>query len=411
MKVAVLTLGCRVNQSESNVIEGTFRENGIRIVDLKGNPDYCIVNTCTVTAKSDYQSRQLIRRAARTGAKVIVTGCYSQLRPKEIEALSGVDRIVDMSEKDRIVRLISEKTSEIQYGMYSRSRPYLKVQDGCNYSCSYCAVPLARGRSRSIPEDEVIRRAKVIESRGYQEIVLTGIHLGSYGHDLPERAKLSHLIRRLIDETALPRIRLSSLEVNEIDDEILEMIRETRVCNHLHIPLQSGSEKILNLMRRHYKTKDFMKKIERISSKTKNIAIGTDVIIGFPEEGEKEFEETVRLVNDLPFSYLHLFPFSPRPDTDAYTMEERTSQREVTKRMKRMKDLDGIKRNQFIKSQVGKTLDIVTEEKIKENSFSGTSSNYLKIAVKVNGHRKGSIVFVRFAGVSEGMLMGDAIKL
>jgi len=206
MKVSVLTLGCRVNQSESDIIESSLKKIGWSVVDLSEHPDYCIVNTCTVTAKSDYQSRQLIRRAVRAGAKVIVTGCYSQLRPEEIINIQGVFRIVNNNNKLSICNMLVNNYASIAFSSGSRSRPYLKIQDGCNFSCTYCTVPLARGKSRSLGTLEVIQRAREIEAAGYHEIVLTGIHLGSYGYDLKHKSKLSEILKTLLNKTNLQRI-------------------------------------------------------------------------------------------------------------------------------------------------------------------------------------------------------------
>jgi threonylcarbamoyladenosine tRNA methylthiotransferase MtaB len=409
MKVALLTLGCRVNQSESSVIEGTFQENGVSIVSLKENPDYCIVNTCTVTAKSDYNSRQLIRRAARAGAQVIVTGCYSQMKPLEVLAISGVKEIVDINKKYDIVQTLTGKPTGFFSGNYSRSRPLLKVQDGCNFRCSYCSVPLARGKSRSIIIDEVIRRAKIIESKGYNELVLTGIHLGAYGHDLIERSNLNILIKSLLQQTKIYRIRLSSLEINEIDDELIELMQEQRVCEHFHVPLQSGSDKILKIMRRMYTVDNFKRVVDRIFSKVDNISIGTDVIVGFPEEDDEDFAETLSVVNDLPFSYLHIFPFSERPDTEAYKMNNRTTKHIIKKRIEKISHLNKAMKYAYMKKQINKTFDIIVEDKINENTVTGTSSNYLKIRAGLKRYMKGSIARVRLTKICNEILEGIVI--
>ncbi|MHA2055518.1 MAG: tRNA (N(6)-L-threonylcarbamoyladenosine(37)-C(2))-methylthiotransferase MtaB [Candidatus Hodarchaeales archaeon] len=406
MKVALLTLGCRVNQAESSVIEGTFKENGVTIVSLKENPDYCIVNTCTVTAKSDYNSRQLIRRAARAGAQVIVTGCYSQIKPLEVLAISGVKEVVDINKKYDIVQTLTGKPTGFFSGNYSRSRPFLKVQDGCNFRCSYCSVPLARGKSRSIIIDEIIRRAKIIESKGYNELVLTGIHLGAYGHDLAERSNLNILIKSLLQQTKIFRIRLSSLEINEIDDELIELMQEHRVCEHLHVPLQSGSDEILKLMRRMYTVDYFKRVVDRVFSKVDNISIGTDVLVGFPEEDNEEFSETLAVVNDLPFSYLHIFPFSERPDTEAYKMNNKISKQILKKRIEKISQLNKEKKYVYMKKQINKTLNIIVEDKINETTVTGTSSNYLKIRAGLKRYRKGSVVRVRPTKIYNEILEG-----
>jgi threonylcarbamoyladenosine tRNA methylthiotransferase MtaB len=410
MKVSLLTLGCRVNQSESHVIEGTLKKNGVTIVDLSKKPDFCIVNTCTVTARSDYNSRQLIRRAARAGAKVIVTGCYSQIRPSDVSSLQGVEKVVDINDKYDIVSMITSKEADLHFVNYGRSRPYLKVQDGCNFRCSYCTVPMARGRSRSIPVKDVLERAKAIEERGYSEIVLTGIHLGTYGHDLPVRTNINSLLKSLLKETKIQRIRLSSIEINEIDDELVESIKDDRICNHLHIPLQSGSDKILRLMRRNYTSDNFALRLSQIEKRMKNISIGTDIIVGFPEEGGEEFESTFDLVGGLPFSYLHVFPFSVRPGTEAAVMMGRPSSNAITERMAKMIELGRRKKYDYMKRQINGKLDIVLEERVNKGTVVGTSGNYLKISVNLGQFENGTLVSVRPTGIADDMLIGNVIN-
>ncbi|MGE5299617.1 MAG: tRNA (N(6)-L-threonylcarbamoyladenosine(37)-C(2))-methylthiotransferase MtaB [Acidobacteriota bacterium] len=409
MKVSILTLGCRVNQSESAVIEGTLRKNGVSIVNLNEQPEYCIVNTCTVTARSDYNSRQLIRRAAKAGAKVIVTGCYSQLRNDEARGLPGVWKVIDNRAKLDVIGELTYGKSSPSYDYYSRSRPYLKVQDGCNFRCSYCSVPLARGKSVSVPEETVIERARIIESAGYPEVVLTGIHLGSYGHDLPGNVTLKKLLGRLLKDTSIRRIRLSSLEISEIDDEMIELLADVRICRHLHLPLQSGSARVLQRMNRRYSLSTFSKTVERIAGEVDNIALGSDVIAGFPGETEEDFADTLTFVRHLPFSYLHIFPFSARPGTVAASMPDRPEARTVKKRIERLAEINKSKRLEYMTRQLDKTLDIIAEDEDGEDCL-GTSGNYLKIKALRAAGQRGSLVFVRpvaiIDGILEAVLMG-----
>jgi threonylcarbamoyladenosine tRNA methylthiotransferase MtaB len=410
MKVALLTLGCRVNQSESSVIEGTLKENGITIVNLSDNPDFCIINTCTVTSKSDYQSRQLIRRAARTGAKVLVTGCYSELKSEEATSIPGVFKLIENRRKYEITDIVMGTKIDPFYGNCSRSRPYLKVQDGCNFKCAYCSVPLARGKSRSIPVEDAVRTAHFIAEQGYNEIVLTGIHLGTYGFDLKEKSNLNDLIKKILLETKIHRLRLSSLEINEINDEFIELLQEDRICRHLHLPLQSGSNKILNLMKRRYSAQQFSKKIMMIFRKVENISLGSDIIAGFPGEGEEEFLKTYTLLRELPFSYLHIFPFSPRPYTEAAEMTTKPSRDVVRKRMEKLLELNRIIRARYMSSQVSRILEVIVEEKINEGTVAGTSSNYLKISALSDIYIRGSLVFVRPTSIVDGALRGSVIR-
>ena len=408
-KVAIITLGCRVNQSESSVIEGSLRQYGASIVGPDDNPDYCIVNTCTVTARSDANSRQLIRRAARSGARVIVTGCYSELSPEEASGMGGVCAVVPVSDKDSIIGYITGRESEPFYNLHDRARPYLKVQDGCNFSCSYCAVPIARGRSRSIPVDEAVRRAALIVGGGYHEIVLTGIHLGSYGHDLTPRRNLAYLIRKILSETNINRIRLSSIEINEIDDELIELFSDSRLCRHLHLPLQSGSDRILAVMKRHYTSRAFRDKVDRIAGKFRDIAIGTDVIAGFPSESEEDFGLTLGVLEDLPFSYLHLFPYSDRKGTTASNMNLKISDRIISLRMDALKRLNRAKRDEYASSNKGKIVEVIAESGPGDRHTFGTSSNYLKIRVPYSSISKGTLIFVSVVNASPESLDGFVI--
>lgn len=406
MKISILTLGCKVNQAESAMIEGNLRKHGISIVSLYEHPDYCVVNTCTVTAKSDYQSRQLIRRAFKAGAKVLVTGCYSELKPDEVRKMVGVHEIVKNSDKLQIIKTLTNNTKSYSLCYFGRSRPYIKVQDGCNNACTYCIVQKARGRSRSVEVSEVVRQAVEFESEGYNEIVLTGIHLGVYGIDLIPKKNLSNLIRTLLDKTKIPRIRLSSLDVNEIDDEIIELLQEIRLCKHVHIPVQSGDNNILKRMHRKYTTDDYKTVINKIKTKITDISIGTDVIVGFPGEGEKEFKNTKTFLDSLPLTYMHIFPFSSRPNTVASQMPMYVSSSVKKERVNELKVLHTKKKQAYLNSQIHKILDIIIEEQGNETYSVGTSSNYLKVKVYENWYPKKSLIYVRISEREGDMLRG-----
>ena len=409
MKVAVLTLGCRVNQSESSVIEGSLKENGVTIVDLRENPDFCVVNTCTVTAKSDYNSRQLIRRAAKAGAKVIVTGCYAHLKRNEVSDIPGVIELVDNTRKYDIVNLITGKESVLVFSNCNRSRPHLKVQDGCNFRCSYCSVPLARGLSKSVPLHEVLNRVRAIEDGGYNEIVITGIHLGSYGKDLADKTSLKQLIKYILRSSNIKRIRLSSLEINEVDDELIELMQDIRLCSHLHLPLQSASNTILKLMRRNYTSSEFSAKLQNIFSKVDNISVGSDIIVGFPGEGDNEFMDTYNFLKAFPFAYLHVFPFSVRPNTEACKMHDRVHNHLIKKRVDRLMELSRDKKRSYFQKQLHGVLDVIIEEKNDDDHSLGTSGNYIKISMPVDNAKKGSLVFVKILEAKDNLLEGFII--
>ena len=409
MKVSILTLGCKVNQSESAIIEGNLINNGVSIVSLSEQPDYCIINTCTVTAKSDYQSRQLIRRALKARSKVIVTGCYSQLRPNEIKNIAGDINIVYNSNKLHIISILTNNIKSITYNHISRSRPYIKVQDGCNFTCTYCIVPKARGRSRSLDIKNVVMQALELEQAGFHEIVLTGIHLGSYGYDLKPKATLAYLLKTLLEQTKIHRIRLSSIEVKEVDNELIDLLQERRVCKHIHIPLQSGDDTVLNLMNRRYTCKDYVSVIEKILKQVPGLAVGTDVIVGFPAEGHAEFLNTKRLLDSIPIAYMHIFPFSSRPDTIASKMVNQNSFYIKKERFNDLNSLNIKKKKAYMISNINKTLDVITEKPHIDNTIIGTSSNYLKVRVSANGYPKGTLIYVGVSGIEGDMLVGDVI--
>ncbi|MCL4536418.1 MAG: tRNA (N(6)-L-threonylcarbamoyladenosine(37)-C(2))-methylthiotransferase MtaB [Nitrospirae bacterium] len=412
MKIAVLTLGCKTNQAESMNMEHALNNAGHQIVEMLEKPDICIINTCTVTSKADYQSRQLINRALKNNAKVIVTGCYAELNNEQIKNIDNNIEVIRNNNKSNIINMIPNEYSSgnINFSKYARHRPAVKVQDGCNYSCSYCAIPMARGRSRSIPIDRVISEIKFYESLGYKEIVLTGIHLGTYGLDLKPKKSLSMLLDNILKNTNIPRIRISSLEIKEIDDKFLELLTEERICKHLHIPLQSGDDNILKLMNRTYSTKDFLSGIERIIKKVPEISIGTDVIVGFPCEGELEFENTKKLIESIPFSYLHVFPYSPRPRTKAVTFSGQVAGAIKKERVTILREIGMAKKEDYIEKNIGKSLDIIVEDRC-EDGVIGTAGNYIKVLVTdENNIKEGMLVNVHVLGHKDGIAIGIPAK-
>lgn len=408
MKVSILTLGCKANQSESIDIESQLRSAGYSIVDLSENPEICIINTCTVTAKSDYQSRQLIRRAAKAGSKVVVTGCYSELKKDEVSRMSNVIKVVPNDKKDLIIRELVNNISinTLDYSS-GRSRYFLKIQDGCNFSCSYCIIPKARGRSRSLQPDEVIRKIREV-STFYKEVVLTGIHLGTYGCDLQPKLKLSGLIERILKETPIHRIRLSSLEIKEIDEPLLELLSDRRICRHLHIPLQSGDDSLLKRMRRNYNIADFFKGISKIFTMYPDISIGTDVIVGFPGEGEKEFNNTLRIIESLPFSYLHVFPYSVRTGTEAVVMEPHVHDHVKKHRASIIREMGNQKRLNYMRNQIGSILEVLIEKRTCDGCV-GLSSNYLRIRTASKDLAPRNTVNIMVSNIVDRELFGHPV--
>lgn len=409
MKASILTLGCKANQSESIEIESYLRSAGYRIVDINESPEICIINTCTVTAKSDYQSRQLIRRAIKAGSKVYVTGCYSEINKDEVERLDGLFRIIPNDKKYLIIKELTSKNSINTLDFTSsKSRYFFKIQDGCNYSCSYCIIPKARGRSRSLDPELIIERIREV-SHYYREVVLTGIHLGTYGYDLKPKLKLSQLIERILKETPIKRIRLSSLEIGEIDEQLLELLSDSRICQHLHIPLQSGDDNVLVRMKRNYRVKDFLKGIYKIIERYPGISIGTDVIVGFPGETNEEFNNTRQLIESLPFSYLHVFPYSVRSGTEATNLSPYVNDHIKKQRAAILRDVSSQKRLDYSKRQIGRTLDVLIERRI-DSYYIGLSSNYLKIKTASHNLHLRDIVNIRISEMIDSELFGHSVE-
>lgn len=410
MKVSLLTLGCKVNQAEMSDIESSLRGKGHEIVGLADNPDICVVNTCTVTSKSDHQSRQLIRRAGRTGARVLVTGCYSELNKEKVGRMDGVQAVVDNTEKSCIISLIDSNSKSNTLSVAAgRTRYFLKVQDGCDNTCSYCIVPRARGSSRSVTPEKVIENINRAVESGYREVVLTGIHLGQYGNDI-EGAGLSILVEKILEKTRVERLRLSSIEVNEVDDHLLSLFENPRLARHLHIPLQSGDDGVLKLMNRQYDAAYFRDTVMGIHEKLPGMALGTDIIAGFPQEGEDAFRRTLDLAEELPFTYVHVFPYSRRPGTPAALMKDIVGDSARKERAAALRALAGRKKKAYLNQQVGETLEVLIEERIEDRLFRGTSGNYLKVRVSGTGQRQGTIATVSIGGIVEGEPVGDIVN-
>jgi threonylcarbamoyladenosine tRNA methylthiotransferase MtaB len=426
MKIAIQTLGCKVNQSESAAIEGNLRNNNFEIVMHGDNPDICIINTCTVTAKSDYQSRQLIRKAARSGAKVIVTGCYAQLKPDDLASLEGVSKVIGNADKSNILSIIDGlngtgdkptiKVTSPDFPLFkqpyhsTRTRAFLKIQDGCNLSCSYCAINRARGRSRSLNVENVVESALTMEKDGYKEIVLTGIHIGSYGFDLAPRSSLSEIIQILSDVCPNTRFRLSSLEPSEINEDLLLLLKRNNICNHLHVPLQSGSDKILKSMNRGYSVSFFKQVINRIVKEYPHTSIGTDVIVGFPGETEEDFNHTMQFIESMPFSYLHVFPYSRRPDTLAFSMDGQVKDTIKKERVKKLIELGKIKKINYITKHIGSTLNVIVEGKTSTHGYyNAISDNYLKIMVRGSRIQPGDRLAVNVISLTGSNLIAQAL--
>ena len=403
-KVALHTLGCKLNFSETSTIGNQFLNNGFDIVDFKEKADVYVFNTCSVTENAEKECRQLVRRALRQNpdAFIAVTGCYAQLRPEEISKIDGVDVILGSNEKFKLFSLIenfskkdlacvfvSPTLSLDEFGSAhstdadSRTRAYFKIQDGCDYKCSFCTIPMARGKSRSMNPGAVINEFKKLVESGYKEIILTGVNVGDYGKLY--NSNLYDILLKMVEVPGEFRIRISSIEPNLLSNEIIELTASSKkMCKHFHIPLQSGSSKVLRLMQRRYKAEDYSALINKLKQSIPEIGIGADVIVGFPGETEKDFLETHNLIRELPISYLHVFTYSERPDTKAVTMPGSVEVFERRRRNNILRILSEKKKTVFYNEMIGKNLQVLFEGENDNGIMKGFSSNYVRVSYTFN---------------------------
>jgi len=414
---SIKTLGCKVNHCESESIIQLLKDSKWTSVPLGEDVRFCIINTCAVTQKAAMQSRQAVRHAIRSNprARIIVTGCYAQTEPDDIKKIKGVHYIIGHAGKHKIPEIITsteekdfvfpvtiyndinnEKTfKQMPVALGERTRPFLKIQDGCNAFCTYCIVPYARGCSRSMPLENILNNIIRIKKSGYREVVLSGIHLGRYGLDLSPQINLAELIKRINESRAIGRVRLSSIEPLELTEAIIKTIAESDIfCRHFHIPLQSGDNLILKKMRRPYTRSMFRDLLYRIHELIPDAAIGVDIIIGFPGETEEAFENTYNLIEELPATYLHVFPFSSRKGTPASSLPDKVPSKIIKERCKIMRDLGNTKKKKFYKKNIGKKVKVLIEAKRDKTTgfLKGMSSNYLSIFLRGNDDLKNKIV-------------------
>lgn len=434
-KIAVVTLGCKVNQYESAAVMEDFAARGWTRADRPEDADLCVVNTCCVTGKAGMQSRQAIRRAVRTcpNAVIVVTGCLAQASPGDVTAIEGVDLVLGHSRKLRIPelpdlikdadsgpRLVCEDilSTEIFHAPSrpvpgDRARPFMKIQDGCSANCTYCIVPSARGKSRSMPPDQVMDHLHGLKEAGFHEAVLTGIHLGSYGRDLRPRSSLLALLERIDRERPIHRVRLSSIEPRELTDDLIAFAAGSAVvCDHFHIPLQSGDDGILRRMGRPYTGEFFAGRVAAVKSAMPLAGIGVDVLVGFPGETRDAFLNTLALIGSLPVTYLHVFPFSPRPGTPAAEFEGRVHEADVSDRTKIMRAKGRELKAGFLSSLTGESLEVVAE-KVSPGTpghVQGTAANYATVRFPGTGDDIRRPVRVRITGLDrKGMPTGERV--
>ena len=430
LKFSIITLGCKTNQCEAASLAAELSAQGHRLVPSSQSADATIIHTCTVTQKTDYQSRQLIRRvlARNPSGQVIVTGCYAQVSPDSLQSIPGVDFIVGINERGRVPEIVSrggkspraqvlsspvvEKRSfeEGRLPLFpGRTRAYLKVQDGCNSFCSYCIVPLARGRNRSLPLERALAQARAFSAQGFKEVVLTGIHLGTYGEDLDPPLSLLDLLQALNEESPGFRLRLSSIEPGEFTLALIDFIAGSqRICPHLHIPLQSGDDGLLRRMNRNYSSAFFEDLVNRLVRAIPGLAIGLDVIGGFPGEDERAFDNTACLIERLPVAYLHVFPFSRREGTAAAGLPDQVPSGLIRARCQALRELGERKRILFHQSFLGQRVRVLVEGKRDRDSgmLKGYSQNYLPVLLPGGDGEMNQEVDAEITEVQTGKLFG-----
>ena len=407
-KVAFYTLGCKLNFSETSTIARNFVSEGFERVDFEEKADVYVINTCSVTDNADKRFKTIVKNALKKNedAFLIAVGCYAQLKPEELAAVDGVDLVLGATEKFNVTSYINDLTknnvgevhsceisdADFYVGSYSigdRTRAFLKVQDGCDYKCTYCTIPLARGISRSDTLEGVINNAKEISSKGIKEIVLTGVNIGDYGKGEFGNKKHEHTFLELVKELdkveGIHRLRISSIEPNLLKDETIDFVsKSTSFVPHFHIPLQSGSDELLKKMKRRYLRNTYSERVHRIKSVLPNACIGVDVIVGFPGETDALFLETYNYLNEMDISYLHVFTYSERPNTEAVHLDGVIPKKTRAKRSKMLRGLSAKKRRSFYENQLGNTLTALFENENKEGYINGFTENYVKVKTPWN---------------------------
>lgn len=430
-KAAFYTLGCKVNQYDTEAVMEIFRDNGYEIVDFEEYAQVYVVNTCTVTHLSDRKCRQILRKTKRINPDsiLIAMGCYAQSAGEKIkEEVDEVDIVLGTNRRQDIVKMVEdyenerfdedyidnimdiEEFEELKIGaMDERTRVYLKIQEGCNNYCTYCIIPYVRGKIRSRKLDNVISEAKRLVEAGFKEIVLTGIHVASYGKDL-ENTSLIDVIKKLHTIEGLDRIRLGSIEPIVVTDEFVEALATLpKLCNHFHLSLQSGCDTVLKRMNRKYSTSEYEESVNKLRAIDPDVAITTDIIVGFPGETEEEFEETAEFARRIQFAQVHIFPFSPREGTVAAKMKEQIDPQVKEKRAKALKEITEHTQEAFLQATVGKTVQVLFET-TKENKAHGYTSNYLKVEVVSDQNLENQLVNVAIDEVRKGLLIGHINK-
>jgi threonylcarbamoyladenosine tRNA methylthiotransferase MtaB len=412
-RVALHTLGCKLNYAETAAIGKQFIAQGYEVVDIDNPADVVVINSCSVTSEADRECRQLVRRAIRHSpdAFVAIVGCCAQLQSGQLAAIEGVDLVLGTQDKFSILDFIAgKKTKEYtniavscieessfrpasSAGFEDRTRAFLKIQDGCDYHCAYCTVPLARGKSRSASILETVQQAREAVKLGHKEIVLTGVNVGDYGKNI--NTNLLTLLKQLVMVDGLMRIRVSSIEPNLLTDELLDFwFNNNILCNHWHIPLQSGSDTILKNMQRRYLTKAYAECVRKIKSNIPTACIGSDIIVGFPGENDALFDETCDFLSDIPLSYFHIFHYSERQNTRSAEFDNKVDPQIKVKRSKKLRQMGIQKRNMYYKTFIGKTVPVLFESANSDGTQSGLTEEYVRVNVKTNENLTNTILDV-----------------
>lgn len=434
-KIAFYTLGCKVNQADTASMENLFLRSGHQLVSFDGEADVYIINTCVVTNTGQRKSRQTIHRAIRKNpnALIVVTGCYPQTAPEEVKAIAGVDMIIGNQDRAQIVQLVEERLAHRQTDtldavhkltastafeemaagdITDKTRAFLKIQEGCNQFCTYCIIPYARGPLRSRSLESIRTETQRLISAGFKEIVLIGIHLGCYGKENPDGPTLYDAVKTVLDVPGVQRLRLGSLESVEVEPRLLTLMQEdARFCRHLHLPLQSGCDKTLQAMHRPYTTAKFKTLLADIKTKVPDIAITTDVIVGFPGETEADFETTCKFAESCGFSKMHIFPFSARKGTPAEKFAGAVTEAVKKERADILGRIDETMHKAFLQAMVGQTAEVLFEQPAGEDYFEGLTGNYQRVFVKSGGRNLGGeILPVKITAFDGEKLLGEIIK-
>jgi len=427
MRFAITTLGCKVNQYDSAVIEHRLGAAGMEQADFDQSADVYIVNTCTVTDRADVESRRLARRARRRNphARVIMTGCMAQASPASLAALAEVDAVVGLNRLDDLVAAAhGEAPARVMVSNLRKTRPaleigavvpagqtraYLKLQEGCDQFCSFCIVPTSRGTSRSVPPRRVLEVLDELHRDGFKEVILSGVHLGGYGRDLSPPGSLQVLLEMIAERSPIRRLRLSSIDPEELSGPVIDLVAAgAPFCPHFHLPLQAGEDEVLSWMRRRYRRQQFRELVERIMERMPEAAIGTDLIAGFPGESAQHFDRYLSFVRDLPLAYFHVFPYSIRSGTTAAKLEGRVAPAEITRRAEILRELGEQRRREFAASFVGARLAVLIEEAREPSSgmLRGYSRNYVKVLVRGSDELKNHEIEVETTASDGATLVG-----